>query len=140
MTVIELVVYGWLLHFVADWFLQNEWMAVNKANRRVSDLSPAGQVQRWLDEKLIIQSHWWDRHPAAYVHAGIHGLIQLLIFPWWAALLIGVTHFFIDLRTPLTKWKEAFKQTIEGPYSIHVAIWQDQVAHLAVVALVAQLV
>jgi hypothetical protein len=67
-------------------------------------------------------------------------VIQLLIFPWWAALIIGILHFFIDLRTPLTKWKEAFKQTIKGPYSIHVAIWQDQVAHLLVIALVAQLV
>jgi hypothetical protein len=32
MTIIELVVYGWLLHFVADWLLQNDWMAVNKAS------------------------------------------------------------------------------------------------------------
>jgi hypothetical protein len=134
MTVIELVVYGWLLHFVADWFFQNDWMATNKAKRRER------WRRRWNDHADIQpRNRWWDRHPAAYVHAGTHLFFSALIFPWWGALIIGVTHFFIDLRWPLVKWREFFKQTTEGPAAIHVAFWQDQVAHLVVIALVAQL-
>jgi hypothetical protein len=163
MTIIELIVYGWLLHFVADWFLQNDWMAVNKSKRRerrikcsrtgpgyIKCLAPScpekGEAphyhwtlnlrRTWVEYE---DGAWWDRHPAAHVHAGIHAVIQLVIFPWWAALIIGAIHFLIDLRTPLAWWRSFFHQTQKGSAALHVAMWQDQVAHLVVIALVAQL-
>lgn len=113
---------GILLHLVGDWFFQNDWMAKNKTN--------------------------W-RHPAAFVHAGIHTVLPLLVFPVWAALIIGVLHFLIDLRSPLTWWGKFTRQTRprSGGYSpeimdigMEVAFWRDQVAHFIVIALVAALV
>lgn len=112
-TAIELFVWGFVLHNIADWFWQNDWMAVNKVN---------------------------PRHPAGWIHAGLHAVILLLIFPVWAALAIGVIHWVIDLRFILTRWKHIFRQSIDGPVAIHVAIWQDQVAHWCVLALFAILV
>lgn len=132
----ELLIWGIVLHLVADWLLQNEWMAANKANLR---------------------------RPAGYVHAGIHGAVQLLIFPWWAAALIAVTHLLIDTRKPIIWWSKLIRQTQpkpamncyidmrkfdpnHGPLSIpmpgfdfgaEVRIWADQVAHIGVVALIA---
>lgn len=132
MTVVELIVVGILLHLVADWFFQNEWMANNKARRRpepnLTNLSSfdRGEV-------------WWDRHPAAWVHAGIHTLIQVPIFGPFA-LIIGILHLVIDTRTPLEWWGRVFKQTSEGAVAMHIAIWRDQVAHFVVIALVALLV
>jgi hypothetical protein len=108
-TLVEYIVFGILLHLVADWFLQNEWMAINKVK--------------------------WN-HPAAIVHAAIHWAVQIPIFGPWA-VLIFITHYLIDLRTPLVWWGRVFKQTAEGPVAVHVAIWRDQVAHFVVIALVA---
>jgi len=118
-----LILFGWLLHWFADWYLQNDWMACHKASRR----------------KLHAEypTAWWDRHPAAYVHAGIHTVIQLLIFPWWAALIIGFLHLIIDCRWILDRWGQLMHQTNEGPIAIHISIWRDQIAHLMVIALVA---
>jgi hypothetical protein len=123
------------LHFIMDWLGQSEWMAVNKV--KVS-------------------------HPAGYVHAALHGAIQLLVFPWWAALAIGVTHFLIDLRSPVAAWSKLIRQT--QPMSkdprpltasgevvkasampfydlgMDVRIWVDQVFHIGVVAIVAVVV
>lgn len=110
MSKVEQIVYGWLAHLIADWFLQNDWMAVNKVN---------------------------PRHSAGYVHAGIHTLIQIPILGFKRALVVGVLHWLIDLRTALTKWKQIFGQTTEGPLAVHVAIWEDQVAHLTVIATMA---
>lgn len=110
MSRVEKVVYGWLAHLIADWFLQNDYMAVNKVD---------------------------PRHPAGYIHAGIHTLIQIPILGFKRALVVGVLHWLIDLRTALTKWKQIFRQSIDGPVAMHVAIWEDQVAHLSVIAAVA---
>lgn len=142
MSVIELVVYGWMLHFIADWFFQNDWMARNKSRRRIPT---TGELFRraWNPKTQRYEGaraeKWWDRHPALYVHAAIHTAIQLVIFPWWAALTIGISHFFLDTRTPLEWWGRLARQTGDGPFKNHVAIWRDQVAHLAVIVIVAQL-
>jgi hypothetical protein len=99
-----------LIHLVIDWFFQNEWMAVNKVN---------------------------PRHPAGYIHAGLHGIGLLLLLPVWACVIVAVAHWLIDLRSPLTWWKKTFRQTREGPIAMHVGIWTDQVAHFIVIALAA---
>lgn len=114
MTATELCVWGAVVHLVVDWLGQNEWMAVNKPSLR---------------------------HPAGYVHAGLHGAAQLLVFPWWAALAIGVTHLLIDTRVPVGWWSRLIRQTQPGapPWDVgmEVRVWADQVWHIAVVALLA---
>jgi hypothetical protein len=162
----DLLIWGIVVHLVIDWLGQNEWIAVNKAKRRIEGGNQA--LLRWLRNKpiLIYNTHWWDRHPAAYVHAGMHGAAQLLVFPWPAALAIGITHFLIDTRIPVEWWSKLIRQTqppaphlrsalYEADDDTHaptfkggpvfeigtdVRIWADQVWHIGVVALVALVV
>ena len=96
-------------HLIADWIFQNDWMARNK-----SDL----------------------RHPAAWVHSGIHLVVMLFVFPAWAAIFIACTHMIIDTRKPIQFWQRVFKQTTTGESAASVSIWLDQVFHFAVIALV----
>jgi hypothetical protein len=113
MSAADLIVYGIVIHLIADWLLQNDWMAANKAI---------------------------PFHPAGNVHASIHAVGMALIFDWEVALAIGVIHYFIDLRFPLRWWRRVFRQTTTGDVALHVAIWGDQVAHIAVIAVIALLV
>jgi hypothetical protein len=101
-----------LIHLFVDWFLQNDWQA---------------------QKKVIVG------HPAGILHATMHGAATLLVFPWWAALTVGVTHYAIDLRRPLLWWRRTFRMTTDpnNPAAIHVAFWQDQVSHMLIVALLA---
>jgi hypothetical protein len=171
MTAVELIVWGLVAHLVADWFFQNEWQALNKAKRRIEEphvigrpVLNSGPLYATLD--LVRRSKWWDRHPAAYVHAGIHAVVQLLIFPVWAAVLIGFLHLLIDTRSPLDWWGKFTRQTRHEARTVvtsnpgikatvpdmtdarrplydmgmEVAIWRDQTAHLVVLAAVACLV
>jgi len=107
MRATEKLVWGTLIHWIVDWMMQNEWQATNK-----TDL----------------------RHPAAYVHSGLHTIAQRLVYSWPVAIAIGLTHLLIDTRVPLQWWRRRIRQTTDpaNPVSIHVAIWGDQVAHLAV--------
>jgi hypothetical protein len=129
-------------------------MAVNKGARLVAVLSDPPEERSW----------WWLRHPAAYVHAGLHGAAQLLVFPWPAALAIGVMHLLIDTRVPVEWWSNLIRQTqpetqrakgwvpgdprsapsigVTLPPTVMdigatVRIWADQVWHIAVIALLA---
>lgn len=106
----DLITYGIVIHLICDWILQNDWMATNKANLR---------------------------HPAGYIHAGIHALGMAFIFPPLVAFAIGITHLLIDTRKPVQWWQSFYRQTTDGPYAIHVAIWLDQVLHITVIALAA---
>src|SRR5215469_1307230 len=108
-----LLAFGIAIHLFCDWLLQNDWMAVNKVS-------------------LL--------HPASWVHSGIHLLGLLIIFPWWIAVLIALSHLLIDTRVPLAWWRKFYRQTTEGPVALHVAIWGDQVAHITVLAVAAVLV
>lgn len=136
---------GIIIHLFVDWFLQNDWMAKFKVLRAGLYL---GADSRWHLLRNGVQANpespitterdfWWLRHPSAYVHAATHFLGLLLVFPIWAAAIVGVLHFLIDLRSPLTWWKKVFRQTREGPMAIHVGMWSDQTAHIVVIALVA---
>lgn len=95
-----------VLHLIADWFFQNDWMAKNK--------------------------HKFGT--AMFVHSFIHVLFMLFVFNVMVSLLIGVSHALIDTRIPLYYWRRIFKQTTEGEAAMHVAIWQDQVLHVLVLA------
>ncbi|MFN2199624.1 MAG: DUF3307 domain-containing protein [Caldilineaceae bacterium] len=104
----DILVWAIVLHLVADWPLQNEWMACNK-----TDL----------------------RRPAAWVHSGIHTCLLLLVFPWLYAVAIGITHLLIDTRVPVQWWNAHYKHMPPGvPLFDEIELWMDQVFHIIVLA------
>lgn len=112
-TATKLLLWAIIAHLIADWFLQDDYQARYKSSLR---------------------------HPASYIHSGYHLLGLLLIFPWWMALLIAVSHLLIDTRVPLQWWRKFYKQTTTGDVALHVAIWSDQVLHIVVLAIAALIV
>jgi len=99
---------AFVAHLVADWLLQNDWMARNKSSLA---------------------------HPAAWVHASIHGVFLGLILGWVAGVTLGVLHMLVDTRVPQRWWGRVYRQTGDGPLRDHVQIWGDQVIHIATIAL-----
>ncbi len=114
MAATDYFVWGWIAHTAGDWAFQSEWMAKNKVSLR---------------------------HPAAWIHSGIHLVAALLVFPAPLALLVAVLHLLIDTRVPLQKWRLFFRQTSDpaNPVFIPFAMHQDQAAHVLVLALAAWL-
>jgi Protein of unknown function (DUF3307) len=108
-----LMVWGLVCHLVADWPLQNDWMASHKADLR---------------------------HPAGYVHAGIHGSLLALVFGWVAAPL-ALAHLIIDTRVPVAWWSRLVGQTQPSGHGydvgLEVRFWTDQVFHIACIAIAA---
>lgn len=99
----DLFIFGLMAHLVADWFLQNEYMALNKTSLA---------------------------HPASWLHSGIHLVAYLFVFSPLVAVLLAVSHILIDTRVPLIWWRRFYKQTQEGPVMVPFAMWQDQAVHL----------
>ncbi|MGI8730243.1 MAG: hypothetical protein ACR2LK_09690 [Solirubrobacteraceae bacterium] len=145
--------FGIVLHLIADWPLQNNWMAANKA-RRNDRWWTSTPMQYAAGEVAPPPDRWWDRHPAAYVHAGIHGALLALVFGW-ATLPLAVVHLVIDTRTPVAWWSKLVRQTQPGSlvyerrgrpdapvYDIgmEVRFWTDQTFHLATIAAAALIV
>jgi hypothetical protein len=105
-----LLLWGIIVHLVADWPLQTEWMALHKSNLA---------------------------HPASWVHSGIHGILMLLVFPWYLALGIAISHLLIDTRKPVSWWMRVVKKmSRESPHAFVVETGVDQVFHITVIALV----
>ena len=105
----DILVWATAIHMAVDWLFQTDWMAKNKTNLR---------------------------HPAAYVHSGLHALGMLLVFPWFIALGVGLSHLLIDTRRPVTWWIETVKQMPRStPTYTHVEIWLDQIFHMAVLVI-----
>lgn len=100
----ELLLWGLVAHLVADWLLQSDWMAAHKSGRRVLD----GERSR------AFASGWWDRHPAAYVHAAIHMWALAAVFGLPAIALAGV-HLLIDTRVPVAWLARRVGQTPPNP-------------------------
>jgi len=97
-----------VLHLIGDWLLQNDWMARCKVDLR---------------------------HPAAWVHAGIHAVLLSLVLGWVGGLVLGLVHMLVDTRVPQRWWRRVFQQTQDGEIALHVAVWADQVIHIATIAL-----
>jgi hypothetical protein len=165
-----LMVWGLVCHLVADWPLQNDWMAKHKAERR-ERWRPTGTTdgpdgEQW--PRMIPGSRWWDRHPAAYVHAGIHGALLAIVFGWAAAPL-ALAHLLIDTRVPVAWWSRLIGQTQPAGWTVlasrmsrepsedapgqhehrerplydvgtEVRFWTDQVFHIACIAIAALLI
>lgn len=112
MDATDYLIWGIVAHLVGDWLLQNDWMAVNKVHPLKS--------------------------PAAWVHAGIHFLCLVFVFPWPMAYCIAAVHLAIDTRYPLVALRTLLGQAKEGnPFRDHVLIWHDQAVHIVVIAIAA---
>ena len=73
-------------------------------------------------------------HPAAWVHAGIHGLLLGLAISWQAGMALGLLHMLVDNRVILWCWQTNIQKTVDGPAVLHTRIWTDQVVHIALIA------
>lgn len=130
----DLLVWGIVAHLIADWPLQNEWMASKK--------------------------QWPFLYWAAWVHAGIHMVLLSFIFGW-VAVPLAIVHLIIDTRYPVVWWSEWIKQTqpkglivrcvydpqqdeagVAPMYDVglEVRFWTDQVFHIMCIAVAALLV
>lgn len=150
----DLLIWGIVLHLIADWPLQSDWMATKKMLRANLGMIP-GDGMTTAPSRMHPYTLWFVRHPAAYIHAGIHGLFLAIVFGWVAAP-IAVAHLIIDCRWPVAKWSQLMRQTqptlvwvrlrevnkIVPHYSMghEVRIWTDQVFHIACIAIAAILV
>lgn len=119
-----LLAWGLVAHAIADHALQNDWMATNKVKRGgwprrqqpplAPDASPTEvlvhNVHALTEETEAVKFSWWNRHPAAYVHAGIH-LIALAFVFGLASLPLAVAHLLIDTRVPVAWWSRLLRQT-----------------------------
>jgi hypothetical protein len=112
-TVTELLVWGVVVHLVVDWLTQSSWTAEHKTNLR---------------------------HPAGYLHAALHGVALLLVFPPLAAAALAVAHLVIDTRVPLDWWARVVSRPAEGPMAATVHVWRDQTLHIATIAAAALIV
>lgn len=115
MDATALLLWGLVAHLVADWLLQNDWMARHKS-------------------RLF--------SPAATTHQLIHFLALWCVFPWGVAFSLAFLHALVDTRAPLTWWRRIFRQTSDptNPASLHVAMWGDQTLHILCIAGAALLV
>ena len=98
---------GLVAHLVADWLLQNDWMAIHK-------------TRLW--------------HPAGWVHAGIHAVCLGIALGPVAGGVLGVAHLLLDTRVPLDWWIRVFKKCGQAPEARLIAIFTDQVLHVACIA------
>jgi hypothetical protein len=99
---------GLVAHLVADWVLQNDWMARNK-------------TRLW--------------HPAAWTHAAIQALCLGLALGWLGGLVLGMIHLLIDTRVPVAWWIRWFKRCGQAPEIGAIAIWLDQTLHIGCIEL-----
>jgi hypothetical protein len=98
---------GLVAHLVADWLLQNDWMAIYKRNLK---------------------------HPAGWVHASIHGLLLGVALGWLGGAVLGALHLLIDTGQPVNWWMKHFKKCDTAPHAEQIRLWTDQVLHIALIA------
>ena len=96
-----------MLHLIADWLLQNEWMAVKKVRLT---------------------------HPAAWIHGSIHAVLLGCVLGWVAGLVLGILHIVVDTRVPIRWWIRVFKKCESSPDLPILLVGCDQVLHIACIA------
>lgn len=108
-------------HLVADWMLQNDWMARNKQSYW---LAPAILVHCTIYTAILLASLWFVRPPMA----------TPLPYPLIAAILF-LSHWFIDAGNLAARWMRLLGQT-----RLHfVQVMVDQTMHVVVIALLVEL-
>jgi hypothetical protein len=98
---------GLVAHLVADWILQNDWMATHKTSLR---------------------------HPAAWVHAVIHFVCLTIALGWTAGLILSLVHLLIDTRVPVNWWIRHFKRCRKPSDAEVIVVWLDQTLHVLAIA------
>ena len=98
---------GLIANLIADWILQNDWMAKSKTNLR---------------------------HPAAWMHGATHALLLSLALGWQGGLVLALFHVLVDTRGPANWWGRVFRQTTEGTIGLVVKMAVDQVLHISAIA------
>lgn len=78
------LIYGFLLHLIGDYIIQNDWMATNKKNKN------------------------WEGLLACLTHCLTYSLPFIFISNWSAVLMIFGSHYIID-RYHLIEWFIALK-------------------------------
>lgn len=107
----SLLVWAVVAHLVADWVMQTTWMATHKTSLR---------------------------HPASWAHAGTYALYMAVVFSWPVAAMIGISHLWLDTRTPLRWWRRTVKgMPDDAPMVAAVDMGLDQAVHLIVLAVAA---
>lgn len=145
----ELLIWGIVVHLIADWPLQNDWMAKNKMLRWIF-WNTIGKTD--TGEKVSLgHSRWFIRHPAAYLHALTHFGLTTIVFGWLPALVLAIVHMIIDCRWPVERWSKFIGQTQPAPpetlarypimdIGLEVRVWTEQVFHIVCLAIAALLV
>jgi hypothetical protein len=95
-------------HLVADWILQNDWMARKKTS-------------------LL--------HPASWAHSGIQAGCLGLALGWRGGLVLGLAHLLIDTRAPMAWWIRIFKKSSAAPETATISIALDQTLHVVCIAI-----
>jgi len=110
--------FNWLVvgHFVADWILQNDWMAVGKHD---SLFSIAGVVH-YIIYTAVILSVWVFCTP---VPVGIASFTMV-------GLIILLSHWLVDGVNLATRWMQIYGQ--DDQPMVRVVI--DQTFHILVLA------
>jgi hypothetical protein len=98
---------GLVAHLVADWLLQNDWMAKHKSNLR---------------------------HPAGWTHAAVHVILTGWALGWTGGLVLGGLHLLIDTGWPMQWWIKVFKKCEGTPHAVLIRIATDQALHIALLA------
>jgi hypothetical protein len=157
----QLMIWGLVAHLIADWPLQNEWMALNKMkrNKTVDYVDDEGMDTRTKQQR---DPSWWNRHPSAYVHVVIHAFFLCFVFGW-VAVPLAYIHLIIDCRWPVEKWSKFIGQTQPTGVTtdlwtrigrkgssvrpipvvdigLEVRFWNDQVFHIICIAIAALIV
>jgi hypothetical protein len=92
------------LHFIADFLLQSDWMAINKSKNSLLGLKAMG------------------------THIGIYTAVFAIVFGWQYALINGLLHLTTDsvtARTTTWLWKK------EQRHWFFVVIGLDQAIHMS---------
>lgn len=106
MSISEIWIISFLLHFLGDYILQNEWMALNK--------------------KL---NNWYGFF-ACFIHCLTYSIPFLLIVGWTAFFWIFITHFILD-KWNIVSWFISFKNNtnhienfgFSNQTPIHISFW-----------------
>jgi hypothetical protein len=108
-------------HLVADWMLQNDWMARNKQSHW---LAPAILVHCTIYTMILLVSLWLVDPPVAAAQP--YPLIGAVLF---------LSHWFIDAGNLAAGWMRLLGQT-----RLHfVQVMVDQTMHVVVIALLVQM-